>query len=398
MTTLGIFTVKLLYHKRGAYWTHGGFGEYVKSMLDYFDSVVLFAHVRDHEPKPGFYSLPLERLEVVALPYVQGELQALLAIPAMWKIGRRHIERVDIVHARMPDYTGIVGSLVATRAGVPYFCQIVADWAVQAKATPYLKRAGLGALLKLHLRLYDVLERRACRGRLVFAQGDTAYAKHRKRADAHLVVSSAHRRTDIVTSRQRFVSEPYSLLCVARLDGVKNQVMILRALRILLTGDRRWRATFVGDGPRFNELKRQAGQLGVSEHVTFAGMVARGACLWSYYDAADVFVLSSRSEGTPKVVLEAMARAVPVVATRVGGVPTIVKHGENGLLVQDDDVDDMVAALRQIAASPELRTRLIEGGLETATRSTVEAETEHMMRVVRSRWPDLRLRTMPGQL
>lgn len=395
MTTLGIFTVKILYRSGDTYWTYGGFGEYLSCIREYFDRVMLFAHVREHEPGDGFYRLPADGLEVVPLPWVQGELQALLSIPRMWLAGRRHIDRVDIVHARVPDYTGVVGYFLAKSAGVPCFFQIVADWGVQAKAVPYLKRAGLGTLLKLHLLLYDLIERQVCSGGLVFAQGETAYAKHRRRADAHLVASSAHRRSDIVAPKPRFLRTPYNILCVARLDGVKNQGLILRALRVLNDDGPAWRVTFVGDGPRLDSLRSEATRLGVDEHVRFAGMVGRGGPLWAQYDAADVFVLPSRSEGTPKVLLEAMARSLPIVATRVGGIPTIVQHRQNGLLVQDDDVGDLVHALREVATSPPLRERLVSGGLSTAARITADGETDRMMRIVNDRWPGLRLRREP---
>jgi glycosyltransferase involved in cell wall biosynthesis len=146
---------------------------------------------------------------------------------------------------------------------------------------------------------------------------------------------------------------------------------------------------FVGQGPRRKPLEAQARELGLQDHVTFAGQVQRGAALWRYYDEADCFVLSSRSEGTPKVLLEAMARALPIVASNVAGVPTSVKHGERGLLFEDNGVDGLVAALRCVAADRNLRARMVANAHPFCAEHTVERATARMLDKVFARWPHL---------
>ena len=200
------------------------------------------------------------------------------------------------------------------------FCQIVDDWSVQARATPATRKYGLGLLMKLHLYVYDAMERLACRGQLVFAQGQSCFDKHRRHSACELVLSAAHHFGDIVAPPRRFQRRPFTILNVARLTGVKNQQLILQALGRLLAEGEDWRVKLVGEGPSLDALRAKVSELGLHERVEFVGQVQRGADLWRHFDAADCSVLCSRSEGTPKVLLEAMARGLPIVASAVGGV------------------------------------------------------------------------------
>jgi glycosyltransferase involved in cell wall biosynthesis len=105
-----------------------------------------------------------------------------------------------------------------------------------------------------------------------------------------------------------------------------------------------------------NELKSLGAQLGVfPDHLEFAGSNGDMALL---YHRADLCVLTSDYEGTPNVLLEAMASGVPVVAMKVGGVPEIVQHGETGLLVEPGDLDGLVMALKQLAEDPARRAQM----------------------------------------
>ena len=99
---------------------------------------------------------------------------------------------------------------------------------------------------------------------------------------------------------------------------------------------------FVGDGPYVSSLRERAATLGLEDKVRWCGRVDGAAALYSAFDA---FVLSSRTEGTPIALFEAMAAGVPVVATRVGGVPDVVSDGE-ALLVESENPGALAEAIR----------------------------------------------------
>jgi glycosyltransferase involved in cell wall biosynthesis len=116
------------------------------------------------------------------------------------------------------------------------------------------------------------------------------------------------------------------------------------------------RGVIVGAGPLRAQLQKQAEALGLSPStVEFRGSIADMA---SVYADADICVLTSDYEGTPNVLLEAMASGLPVVATKVGGVPEILRPGENGFMVEPGDEDGLYAALDRLINDAQLRMRM----------------------------------------
>lgn len=391
MTTLGIFTVKKICLSNGQYFTYGGFGDYLAAMRSSFTKVILVAHVKVGVPPKGHYLIPPgNNLEIIQLPQVRSELGTWLIMPmVIWRCWKAS-KNMDVAHARMPNHTGVIGAFVCDMRGVPVFCQIIDDWYIAAKRMPWTKKYGLGLLMKYHLFLYDWLERFVCRGKLVFAQGITCYEKHKNHSDCELVLSTAHYLADIAIPRPKFIRSPYTLLTVARLTGVKNQQLTLKALAELRQAGEDWRFILVGDGPHLKQLEALAKELCLGDSVIFAGQANRGDELWNYFDTADCFVLSSRSEGTPKVLLEAMARGLPIVATNVAGVPSSIKHEERGLLIEDNDVNGLILAIQRMRNDSSLRDYMVSNASEFCKQHTVERATENMLERVFNLWPNLR--------
>lgn len=123
---------------------------------------------------------------------------------------------------------------------------------------------------------------------------------------------------------------------IGRLIPIKGCDVFLKALEKLGPDTPDWHGVVVGDGPERAALEEQAGSLGIADRVTFTGSVPEAARIAK---ALDLFVLSSRSEGTPMTILEVMGAGVPVVATAVGGVPEIAAPPSAGWLVPAERPD-----------------------------------------------------------
>lgn len=164
-----------------------------------------------------------------------------------------------------------------------------------------------------------------------------------------------------VLSVQAPPSEREYVVCVAHLLEHKAQDVLLWAYHGLTQDFPHLELDLVGDGPFRPQLERLTAELGLSSRVQFHGDVPRSRAL-ELIACARVFCLPSRREPFGLVVLEAMSLRTPVVATRVGGVPEIVRHGIDGLLVEPDSAQDLSRALRRVLTDANLRKTIIENG------------------------------------
>jgi len=163
--------------------------------------------------------------------------------------------------------------------------------------------------------------------------------------------------TDYLKPSDKLNENPVKLFAVGRLAKQKNLDRYLRVLdRLQKKTQVPFMGVIVGDGPLRPQLEAQATRLGLFPGaVSFRGKLSD---ISEAYREADVLVLTSDHEGTPNVVLEAMSCGLPVVATRVGGVADIVRHGETGYLFEPEDEDGMVSALSELVAQPSLRRKI----------------------------------------
>lgn len=149
--------------------------------------------------------------------------------------------------------------------------------------------------------------------------------------------------------------EEVVLLCVARLARPKALDRLLHAVSRVLHQGCCCKCIIVGGGPLRAELVQKSIGLGLTNWVHFTGHVED---VEPYYQAADIFVLSSVKEGLPLTLLEAMAYGIPCIGTNVGGNAEVIIHGETGLIVHPDNGEEMDKAIVNLVADKELRCRM----------------------------------------
>ncbi|HYQ47784.1 MAG TPA: glycosyltransferase family 4 protein, partial [Thermodesulfovibrionales bacterium] len=158
-------------------------------------------------------------------------------------------------------------------------------------------------------------------------------------------------------AKKAFGLDPDSLVIsnVGILRRVKGHETTFRAVPAVVREFPRARFLIVGDGPRRQELERMAEDMNIRQYLIFTGFVEDIGAL---YACTDIAILSSWSEGLPQSVLQALACSVPVIATRVGGVPEVVIPGKTGILVEAGDHEglarEIIAVLREPAAARQM--------------------------------------------
>jgi len=166
------------------------------------------------------------------------------------------------------------------------------------------------------------------------------------------------------------------IVSAGRLSPEKGHRFLVEAVGMLWGIINNTHFVFCGDGPCQKELERQSKELGISKICHFVGFRHD---LKEIFQAMDLFVLPSLTEGLPNVVLEAFACAKPVVATNVGGVPEIVEDGINGILVQKESPDLLAEAIKQCLIDPGKRRSMGEAGYQKVRKEfTFESQTQKL--------------------
>ncbi len=176
--------------------------------------------------------------------------------------------------------------------------------------------------------------------------------------------------------------QPFTVGWIGRMTGIKRTDDALLAFKSLRERGIDARLCLVGDGPDRDQVERRAHELGVMRETLFLGYQEQVA---SFFAAFDVFILPSANEGTPVTAIEALAAGKPVVATRVGGIPDVVRDGEDGFLVAPGDVDALADRLAQLATDDKLRKRMGEAARSRVReRYSVERLVDDVDRLYRS--------------
>ncbi len=161
----------------------------------------------------------------------------------------------------------------------------------------------------------------------------------------------------------QFESGPLQIICVGTLHAVKGQCYLLQACALLRDRGVDFTCHLIGDGPDRGALEHQAVALGIGEQVVFHGACERERVRALFAQmhiavAPSVPTADGRREGIPVVLMEAAACGLPLVASRLSGIPEIVRDGETGFLAEPGDAEGLANAIERVARSPALGRRL----------------------------------------
>lgn len=303
-------------------------------------------------------AIPDARVAIV--PYLEHAVSPRRDPPALLRL-RDHFRahRIDLVHTHSSK-AGILGRWAARLAGVPAVVHTAHGWSFNSTQRASVRR------------MYTTLERITApiTDRLVTVSRtdrDRGVAAAIGRAQQYRVLHSGieigafdrpERDPSIV--RRELGIDPHHVLVgtVACLKPQKAPLDFVRAAAAAHARCERMRFVIVGDGELREAVSAEARRLGIQDVVRLTGWRRDVADL---LHAMDLFLLTSRFEGLPRAVLQAMAAGVPVVATAVDGTPEVVRDGRTGLLVSPGQPDEAARRLLEIVGDPALGERCVEG-------------------------------------
>jgi glycosyltransferase involved in cell wall biosynthesis len=351
--------------------------------LTTFARVRLLARVQPvTRAEPSWLRVDSERVHVSALPYYVG--------PGEYARSWLHVRRAaratlaahprDAVILRVPGTIGAIAARALRAAGRPFGLEVVGDpWDVFAPgasdhplravfrwaATRQLRWLCLTAEASLYVTS-GALQRR-----YPAAPGVPSYA-----------ASDVELGDDAFAGAPRLpgapAGPPFRIVHVGTLAALyKAPDLLIRSVARCAAGGLDVQLVILGDGRHRGELTALARSLGVADRVVFAGHLPSGEAVRRELDRAHLFVLPSRQEGMPRAMIEAMARGLPCLGTRVGGIPELLP---DGALVEAEETA-LARRIQEVATDPALRAELSRQNLAAA-----EAFRERTLQPIRERF------------
>jgi glycosyltransferase involved in cell wall biosynthesis len=360
----------------------GGFPIQIRAISELFDETTLVVPCSPERHPAG--ELPLEgnNLSVVPLSIPGGTgLTRKLRLPA-WLARNgpvliRHVRRANAVHAPIPGDVGTLGLLVALALRKPLFVRHCGNWFEPRTAAEHFWKW--------------LMEHYAGGQNVMLATGGAVHPPSRRNPHIRWIFSTSVTEDELrhYGAAQRTFPAALRLITCCRQERKKGTGAVIASLPMLADDFPTVHLDVVGEGPDLAHFKAQALATGVAHRVTFHGRVNHGEVL-ALLERADVFCFpTSASEGFPKAVVEAMACGLPIVATRVSALPSLLEHGA-GVLIDRTDPESIAAAVRSCIGDAAHYRTMAQASIDTARALSLEKWQETIGSLLSLRWGPLR--------
>jgi glycosyltransferase involved in cell wall biosynthesis len=259
-------------------------------------------------------------------------------------------KNIDLIHLNNQVMLNFMGLFVAKSLSIPCVSHLRTfnSYGLNQYKTAYTR------IIKLHyIAISEQIKRHWVQKGLDSKKVDVIY-------NVYQSIESSDLRDNGVTVVSEY--DGYKIIFVGRLIKCKGIPFLVKGFEQIMNNNINAKLFLVGDGEEEKKLKEYVSELNVKQHVFFLGYRSSPQ---AFIRNANLLVLPSNEEGFGRVLLEAMDVGTPVVGTRIGGIPEIIEHGTNGLLVDYGDIEALKNSIIEILEDKLLRKKLIQGGYET---------------------------------
>lgn len=390
---LAIFLNIKFYYDGHEYTADERYFEFWSGLSVYFDQIILCVPVLETGSKKGNFGVRVsnQKISICHLPYYENSMalysRAVKILSEVKKTIRQNIAEWDIIGAVVPNIVGLLFLIEAKRQSKHSFAYVRGN---HLKTVRFEFKRGKKWLLLPFAVALDAATKWFVKDRLTFVVGKELHHKFRSQGcQVKQIVVSLVSKNDVRCTpglvRRPCAGNTIRIVHVGRLSAERGVCFLIEALAILNDeGIRRYVLTIIGSGPEEVALRELVRSLDLEGSVRFAGYISYGPEMIAALDESDLFVLPSLTEGVPKVLIEAMANGLPVIASEVGGIPEIVRNGVEGILVPPGKPDAIAAAVRRMASDELLREMLVRNGLRRAGEFTVERQRAKVLDAILS--------------
>jgi glycosyltransferase involved in cell wall biosynthesis len=352
----------------GRVWTPGQFSySYFTRYLDVFDHVAVAARIKLMPAvSDAWQRADGPEVSFTPLPFYVGPIQFALRAYSALQVIRRAVPMADAAILRAPGILSDLAEWEMRRAGRPYALEVVTDplnifarGVVDHPFRPFFRaysahqlRCQCQQACAIAYLTKEALQQRYPPGPDVF---HTSYPEVELTNDAF--AASGHDPRD-------YCAKPLTLVTVGSLAQLYKGVdVLLRALKQCLLAGLDLELMVIGDGRYRPQLEALTAELNMDRRVHFLGQLPSGRTVRGRLDAAQVFILPSRTEGMPSAMIEAMARGLPCIGSAVGGIPELLEPDE---LVSPSHVQALARKIGEIVTNPDRMASMSARNLQKA--------------------------------
>ncbi|NHC42867.1 glycosyltransferase [Bacillus sp. MM2020_1] len=384
---LVVFYGMLFKKQFNKYYCNGAFGRYIDELAQKFETLYLVVPVTKISDSDfvNDYQISSNNIIVQEIPEYTGFISAIKnrkKIKDSIKIHSKKWNSVVYIRWPVPFFKYVFN--IASKKTLPVCFHLVGDTkAVVSEGTKY---KGLMKILAMKFADYNSnIMKRLIKDTPTLVNGNGLRRLYSKENEfVKEIRTSTFSEKEIDTSIKNINKDSIKLLYVGYLRHEKGLPYLLEAVEILRRDNIKVYLTIIGEGDILEELKEKVTDLKIEQFVNFKGYVPLGQSLFNEYKQHDIFVLPSISEGTPRVLLEAMCKGLAVIATNTGGIPYTVKNEYNGILVEKKDSKELSQAILKIVNDDTLRKGIITNGFKFAEKNTIESHINEVFNFIQT--------------
>ena len=307
----------------------------------------------------------------------------------IWKL----ISWADIVYIQDPISSGIPASLACRLRGKKYYLKIVGDYAWEQGRQKYgvkenlddfqIKKYGWQVAL---IRFFQTQTVKNAAKIIVPSNYLKSIVLRWGIVEEKInVICNSARKAEVMeekeTLREELGISGDAIISVGRLVPWKGFDLLIDIMPELLKINSNFKLYIIGEGPELNNYQLQITNYELQDNVKLLGSLEQKK-LWKYMKASDFFVLNTGYEGLPHIIIEAMYLGLPVITTDVGGNIEVVKPGENGLLVEYNNKEQIKNAILETWKNKEARMEMIENGKKDLEKFSVKNMIDNLLKIL----------------
>lgn len=367
----------------------GYLGVFLDAMAKEVDELILYMHTPlKHEVPQMDYQLEGKNIELVDIGAHTSFYKRILKRKMALEAVEKDQKRLDLLLLRAPSPILPFIAARCKKLKIPYAYLVVGDYVKTLQGA-----SGMGGLKKTLLGGYYHLNRffqeKYAAFALIFANNQTSYDEYKLRfSQTHLVRTTTLSTDDFFHREDTCLGDEVHLIYAGRIEPTKGMEDVLHAMQQLKIPDKKVVLNLVGwdpseDDAHLNFLYEKTKVLGLEENFVFHGKKRVGEELLSMYRQADIFILATKgNEGFPRTIWEAMASSMPVIATKVGSIPSVLEHERHAYLINEASPQEITMAIENVVLNKDLRQTLMKEGLVLAKDNTNEIQANRMSEIM----------------